>query len=45
LCDWEPPTLSLLIVKLLSQTDQVPYQGGELAFWMGDTVIPNNKGF
>jgi hypothetical protein len=41
-----PPPLSLLssvIVKLLSQADQVPYQGGELAFWKGDTVIPNNR--
>jgi hypothetical protein len=43
-----PPPLNLLssiIVKLLSHADQVPYWGGELAFWTGDTVIPNNRGF
>jgi hypothetical protein len=48
LCDWEPPPLSFLsnvAVKLLSQAEQVPYQDGELAFWTGDTVIPNNRGF
>jgi hypothetical protein len=42
------PPLSLLsnvFVKLLSQADQVPNRGGELAFWTGDTVIPNNRGF
>jgi hypothetical protein len=41
-----PPPLSFLssvIVKLLSQADQVPYQSGELAFWMEDTVIPNRS--
>jgi hypothetical protein len=43
-----PPPWSLLSssnVKLLSQADQVPCQGGELAFWMENTVIPNNRGF
>jgi hypothetical protein len=42
------PPLSLLssvILKLLSQADQVPYWGGKLAFWMKDTVIPNDRGF
>jgi hypothetical protein len=46
--DWDPLPLSLLsstIVKLSSQADQVPYQSGELAFWMGDTLIPQNRGF
>jgi hypothetical protein len=38
--------LSSVIVKpFFPQTDQVPYQRGELAFWMGDTVIFNNRGF
>jgi hypothetical protein len=41
------PPLNLLcsvIVKLFSQADQVPYWGGELAFWTGDAVFPNNRG-
>jgi hypothetical protein len=40
-----PPSLLSSIIKLLSQADQVPHQGGELAFWMGDIVIPNNRDF
>jgi hypothetical protein len=40
-CDWN--LLSSIIINLLSQADQVPYQGGELAFWTGGTVIPSNR--
>jgi hypothetical protein len=36
--------LRSIIVKMLSQADQIPYWGRELAFWMGNTVIPSNRG-
>jgi hypothetical protein len=38
-----PPPLSFLssvIVKLLSQADQIPYQGRELAFWQEIQQFP-----